>query len=1087
MRDLLRKIIPRDTQSVSSDDIDISSQSSSPPPSPPPNRLSSRPRQAEEKQRCSSIASSEADTIEPEDYIPPTPPPAPERAKGNARNPSETGECTAAEATGGCNSPSSSASTVPPPSPGVLTRFQLASSEPAQQAVVVEVDERGIEGYEEDEGKLSAAREVGCEYPKLERGKFRFAEEGKGQEIQLSDRGGDGSLPKEIVRCISKYQRDGVTFMYRLWERQRGGLLADAMGLGKTVQTLCFLGAAFGVWETRWKGNAKILVVAPASVGENWKKEIQTWTPFKVALYKSQEEGIIGRGLRDGNINIVVAGDVPVGKDGGSPWFRRPFSSKNFEWDVVIVDEIHIAKNKNTNTYKALKVLPKRVMFGLTGTAVQNNLVELWNILSLVVPNEFLINEKTFRGEFVDIINRGTKKDASEYMQQKASEKIRKLRGWLAKHVLRRPKSIIEDHLPGKTDYCVLMRMKKDGLQGYMYQRFQNSYDVRLLRDASDPCDCGSQLFSKECCHRFPNTKEHLRDAPIWKMHHKDFRPCERCPNCICLHVQHYARLLSAHALLILPEENEPDKQKADFRRKLFRYYLGERAHRAREPLHILEQDANISCKLNVALRLLKSYEKSGHKTIIFYESLRLGEILRHWATNKGLMHEVIDGTVHKGERQGAVDRFNTNSGVSTFFISKRAGGTGLNICGADRVLIFEPCWNPTLDLQAGDRAHRLGQKRVVQIIRLVVENTVEHYVFKTAITKSQVSSAILDNTKEEWRIREDEIGSMRSMLRMGDVFAKPQASQDEFHVVEAAKLDKKEDGSPLFFNESEKSDCVGGSENSSQVESNKDLDVFGDHVIGSLQVDVENGPWPTPSVERREGQREKTYEGSQPQIQYSQMETDMLLEQGGASGKLVVTSTSVRKRRRQLMGANAPQRSSGINPDGVKGMNFDDASLGKITLSEDEERVEREDKGTAKASEHQYKTRKMVERSLLVVTSTVKQGSREQPKVDDSVIELSDESEDSVDIIRRRRVERKTEAPSGKEAAKKKILRGARRNEPLRRSELQPPIRRRPLTNSDQPTKRVKLVSSGKTSNATSSKPVLQKSAFAARARVRK
>lgn len=1089
MRDLVRKIISRNNQSQSSDDIDTLSSSDSPPPSPPPDRASPLPRAAEEERKSPLVASSDADTVEPEHYVPPTPPPAPVRTATNTRCSPQRTECTT-KARGVYDSPSSSASTVPPPSPGVLARFQLASSVPAQHAVIVEVDERGIEGYEEDEGTREAMRDVGCKYPKLEKGRFRFVEEGEVQEMQLSDRGGDGILPVEIVRCLSKYQRDGVTFMYRLWERRRGGLLADAMGLGKTVQTLCFLGAAFGVWKTGWKGDARILVVAPASVGENWKKEIQVWTPFKVALYKSQEEGIIGRGLKNGDVNIVVAGEVPVGKDGGSTWFRRPYSAMNFEWDVVIVDEIHVAKNKSTSIYKALRRLPKRAMFGLTGTAVQNNLVELWNILSLVVPDEFLIDEKTFRRELVDIVNRGTKRDASEYMQRKASDKIRVLRNWLAKHVLRRPKSIIESHLPGKTDYCVLMRMKKDGLQGRMYQRFQNSYDVRLLRDAREPCDCGSQLFSKECCHRFPNTEEHLRNAPIWKMHHKDLRPCERCPNCICLLIQHYARLLSAHALMILPEENEADKEKAKCRRKLFSYYLGDQVHRAQEPLHILEQDADISCKLNVALRLLKSYEKSGHKTIIFYESLRLGEILRHWATNKGLMHEVIDGTVHKGERQGAVDRFNTNSGVSTFFISKRAGGTGLNICGADRVLIFEPCWNPTLDLQAGDRAHRLGQKRVVQIIRLVVENTVEHYVFKTAIRKSQVSSAILDNTREEWRIREDEIGSMRAMLRMGNVFAEPQAPQDEFQVIKATELIGGEEVSPLFSAESRQLESSKDSEDDNPNKPHNNVDVFGNNVIGSLQVDIESDPWLLPNDESTdERKEEKLHADEHIQVQDSQMETDMLLEEGGASGKLVVASTSARKRKRQLMGANATQRDSGINPDGVNGVNFDDASLGMAPLSEEEDEVFEGDDGSVKRGRYRLRTSssKRIKRPRVVATLTRKHGCQETRKADDIVIQLSDESEDSVDVVRRRRIEKKSDESSRRKATRKEIVREPKRKESLRRSELQPPIQMRPLASMDRTTRRVKRPPPEKSSKATIEKPVAQRSAFAARARVRK
>lgn len=959
-----RRPIVADTDSSASDsDHADSSPTTSPAPAAQPSQSPPRAghlspaRPADEE----SIASSDADTVEPESYEPASLP-----ASGSASASGGLSAAAAARDRPEPPSPSSSAETVPPPSPGTIARFQLASEAPvgspstaavpaSVRPVVVAIDDGGIDGWEADQRVVTSRREretrsLAGVYPKLAKGNFKFGaaadQEGEGQDLYLSDRKRkeDGRniavLPAGILRYLSSYQRDGVTFMYRLYERNRGGLLADAMGLGKTVQTVCFLGAAFLIWDRNVRNqNAdvpekapRILVVAPTSVRENWKNEFATWTPFRTQLYDRADEPTVARKLRNGAIDVLIAGENPV-SNYGKGFFSTPCGPKfaSWKWDVVIVDEIHMAKNKHTKIYEALKVIPKKVMFGLTGTAVQNKLKELWNVMSLVVPGHLWPDAKSFRKDFIDIINKGTKKDASSYMRRKANERIAVLRKLLAKHIVRRPKSVIESHLPGKTDYCVLMRMKRNGLQGYMYQRFQNSYDVKLLRDAKEPCDCGSMELSKNCCHRFPSTPENLRNAPIWEMHHRGLGECERCPNCICLYLQHYSRSLAAHALLIMPEDDEPDREKAEFREKLFKYYLGKHANRALGPLISLEQEADTSCKLNVALRLLKSYEASGHKTIIFYESLRLGSILQRWATNKGLVFEVIDGSVNKGERQGAVDRFNTNSVCSIFFISKKAGGTGLNICGADRVLIFEPCWNPTLDLQAGDRAHRLGQKRVVQIIRLVVENTIEHYVFKTAITKSQVSSAILDNTKEVWRIRENEIGNMHAMLSMGDVFATNESSQDEFRVVEAADLDENKASVPRDQILGRNSCSNSPNEMAVTVgdESQDEIDVLGDEVLCSLDVDVEDASW-APSDEELTHAEERVA----PRIDDSQLETDMLLHEGGASGKLVMSSTSARKRKRQVMGVHGTQRTSGINPGGAEGVNFDDASWSDIPLS---------------------------------------------------------------------------------------------------------------------------------------------------------
>lgn len=1090
MRNLFLKTFNTQVSSQPQESSHSSSTAStqSPPPSPPhqPGETSSHAQDA------ASPALSDAETIEPEDYQPLSPPPP---ALNHRDDHSEASD--------------SSTSTVPPPSPGALVRFQLVSDEPntdIHAARVVHVDEKGIDALQRDE-----IEHADCEaeskqfvYPKLEKTKFRFMDEGEVTDLRLSDKGNDGILPKEIVKYLSKYQRDGVMFMYRLWERGRGGLLADAMGLGKTIQAVCFLASAFGGWDKGSRPQGRILVVAPASVGENWRKEIETWTPFKAVVFRSTEEALIGKAVTNGNVQVIIASDSVVGRN-EKTWFDCPYGwqkassassrkqeagkhlENKFQWDVVIVDEIHVAKCKTSLIYKALHRIPKRVMFGLTGTAVQNKLTELWNIMSLVVPAKYWINEKTFKKNFAHVISRGTKKEATPYLKQRAQDKIKNLRKILAKHMLRRPKSIIEDKLPGKTDWCVMMRMKKDGLQGHMYQTFQNSYDVKLVRDANEPCDCGSGNDSKSCCHRFPNTPENLQNAPIWSMHHRDGKPCEKCPHCISFSLQHYSRLLSAHALLILPEEIEQDEEKVAFRKRLFEYYLGDRKERAKEPITRLEQDSDVSCKLNVALRLLKSFEKEGHKTIIFYESLRLGEILRHWATRKRLMHEVIDGSVKKSERQGAVDRFNRDSVVPFFFISKRAGGTGLNICGADRVLIFEPCWNPTLDLQAGDRAHRLGQRRVVQIIRLVVENTVEHYAFKTAVSKSQLSSAILDNTKEEWHVRDDEIGNMNAMLRMGDVFANPEVSRDDFKMVEASSVAKSMK-SEQFSSRRSKHEHVRDSLEVDELDAG--VDVLGDSIIGSVKVDIAEDQ----DVNTLSGEREEIESKTVSRIPDSQFDTDMLLEEAGAAGKLVMTSTSARKKKRQLMGSNSTQREAGINPGEIGDINFDDASIDKFGLSQDNPNSDRDSRNI---------TREVP--SSIIASDQRRYGDDMQrspirnPKpsgADDNMILLSDESDDSIEVKKPRRRKRMRKEDEQVMLEKAIIAQRNRRKGYGRLGELRPSIQRG-TTKETEHIQRSSLQPRQKRQKQNTTKPPARKptqeiaaprkSAFAARTRVRR
>lgn len=886
-----------------------------------------------------------------------------------------------------------------------------ASTLPPERVVpeVVEIDFAGIDELEatvEREMEREAGLWARGEYPLLEKASVLF---GGGDDadscpaLVLSDRAatgggavaGVGVLPPRVNRFLSPYQRDGVTFLYRLWERGRGGLLADAMGLGKTVQILCLLGAACGIWDRdarRAEGEAavgsRILVVVPAAVSANWVKEFAVWTPFSVQVYDSSREASIGRALATNELDVVIAGETSA-RDCMN-FFSNPTDGvvRNWAWNIMVVDEIHNAKNLNTGLYAALKKMPAKIKFGLTGTAVQNKLKELWAIMSIVVPPTLWPSLAEFKADYIKVINGGTKRDASSYQRRLANERIDSLRQRLSKHFIRRPKKTISDQLPGKTDYLVLMKMKKDGLQGEMYERFQSSYDVEMLRDAKKMCDCGEGIEAQKCCHRYPSTPLERANAPLWMIQHPNEKPCEKCPFCICFRVTHVGKWLSGHALVIVPEDDETDRVKIEERKSLFRYYLGPKnIRKADVALAVLERSRDVSCKLNVALKLLEEFGKKGHKTIIFYESLRLGTILQRWATFNSVAFQVIDGSVAKEARQVAVDKFNRDAVYKVFMISKRAGGTGLNISTADRVLIFEPCWNPTLDLQAQDRAHRLGQKNSVHVYRFVVENTVEHYIMKTGIKKSQLSNAILDNTAENWHIAGNEVGSMAAMLTMGDVFAKNQADADRYQVIPVDQQNATPDD---VDSESGVTECVnnvndrfalkydtllegvGGSTAEDNILAENGISLLGDE-FNPLDVDLDGGDneWAVGGGAVRDNRFVGLKAGSDigdngpdelndaapaPVIMDSQMDTDIILHDEGAASKIVMTSTSARRRARQVLGQERDV-GGGINANGPDGMNFDDGAWVQVardlppgfdSISDDDEpepKVQRETK----------------------------------------------------------------------------------------------------------------------------------------------
>lgn len=582
-----------------------------------------------------------------------------------------------------------------------------------------------------------------------------------------------GVLPARINQYIHSFQRDGITFLYRLYERGRGGLLADAMGLGKTVQMICFLGSAFAVWDRKQSESipsARVLIVCPASVAENWSREFQHWTPFRVCVFASTKAADVRAAIKGNEIDVVIVGEALLRNDfshRGSGLFG------NVKWHIVVVDEIQMAKNKNTSLFRAVENLSADCKYGMTGTAVQNQLKELWTIMQLLTGNSGLWPPRgTFRQLFEMPVVAGAKADATKYQRDRAMQATARLRALLEKHIMRRPKSVIQDQIPGKSDNTVLMRMRENSLQGRMWKKFINSYDAFMCRSANQSCDCGSGLLSKVCCHEHPQSEIQRQHAPIWRLSHRSGAPCARCPGCLNFRVMFVGLQIARHALLLVPDRSDEKVDDEQFRDRLgLANYYSDGEINARTRTAVLENELGMSCKLDCALELIQAFRTEKHKTIVFYENLRLGAILKRWATYKGLKYQCLDGSVDRCERQVIVDAFQNDISCSLFFVSKKAGGVGLNITSADRVLIFEPCWNPTLDLQAQDRAHRLGQTRTVKVFRLVVQDSIEDYQFRTALAKQQLSNMVLDNSAETWYFKGKELGNMHAMLRIGNVY----------------------------------------------------------------------------------------------------------------------------------------------------------------------------------------------------------------------------------------------------------------------------------------------------------------------------
>lgn len=579
-------------------------------------------------------------------------------------------------------------------------------------ADIVSINYGGLEERE----RLMAVEEVEKEkqwgarlYPRIEQG-AAFADDATAAELCLSSLPESqrpeppiGVVPPRVNRFLKDFQRDGVMFLYRLSERGRGGLLADAMGLGKTVQMIAFLGAMFGIWERKSTKSCRILVSLPSSLVSNWKRELEKWTPFRVHMFDSKSS--VREAIKTDSCDVVLVtndllrSDLEASENCNAPQRRLA----KIRWNVLVVDEVHSLKNRGRKLHNAVRDLNVPLKYGISGTIIQNKLADLHNVMEILVgPANGWPDKRLFDKLYGKPIRVGSTKDASPFEKNEAKAARNKLRVLLKKHCIRRPKAIIEGDIPPKTDNLVSLVLPRHTLQGRMWFKFINSYDAYMVRKAKDPCSCGSQMESQKCCHGYPATEANLRNAPLWRQQHSDGNPCKKCPYCLDFRLAFVGQQITCHALLLFPSEADEKgetRSDDDLRRQeriaLMEYYTsGEVDSFTR--IVALEKELGMSGKLDVALRLLTKFRSEGHKTIVFYSKMRLGGILMRWAVDNAIGFRNIDGSVPKRERQKIIDQFQAEPvGIlPIFFVSKKAGGTGLNITAADRVLIFEPDWN---------------------------------------------------------------------------------------------------------------------------------------------------------------------------------------------------------------------------------------------------------------------------------------------------------------------------------------------------------------------------------------------------------
>ena len=442
---------------------------------------------------------------------------------------------------------------------------------------------------------------------------------------------------------LRPYQKHGVAWLHFLRENSFGGILADEMGLGKTLQALAFLKSV----RDRERTGLPSLVVCPTSLVWNWLAEAAKFTPeLKVlALHGPDRHEAFAR---VNGADLIITSYALIRRD------AEKYAS--LEFDTVILDEAQHIKNRQTQNAQAVKAVRSRHRIVLTGTPLENSVLDLWSIFDFLMPG-YLGAAQDFRERYEMPITR----EKSEAAQARLARRLRPF-------MLRRLKREVAADLPEKLEQVSWCELTPD--QQAVYTELLQA-SRRELTDA-----VGAQGLAR-------------------------------------------SRMIALNALL--------------------------RLRQACCDLRLLPLDnvnpATASAKVDLFAELLEEAIDGGHRVLVFSQFVTMLHLLRDKLHNEDIAFCYLDGsTSNRGE---VVQRFQTTN-VPVFLISLKAGGVGLNLTGADTVIHFDPWWNPAVEDQATDRAHRIGQKRVVTSYKLITRGTVEEKILALQNRKRDIIRATL-------------------------------------------------------------------------------------------------------------------------------------------------------------------------------------------------------------------------------------------------------------------------------------------------------------------------------------------------------
>lgn len=457
-------------------------------------------------------------------------------------------------------------------------------------------------------------------------------------------------IPKQLKAELREYQEEGFKWMARLADWGAGACLADDMGLGKTVQAIAML------LHKAKEGSS--LVICPASVLPNWKKELTRFAPSLRLLVLNDTD----TASRVELVNNATDYDVVLVTFGLLINEETTVTAKS--WSVIAIDEAHTIKNKETKVSKVVMQLQGNFRVLLTGTPIQNHLGEVWNLFTFITPG-LLGSFESFTENFITPIT-----------QLHDKIKQRRLKQLISPFLLRRTKETVLHELPAKTEI----------------------------------------------------------------IHEIDLSDEERA----------YYEVLRRNAERIMLEAKPTERLKV----------LAEitKLRMAACNVNLVDNELNLkSSKTDAFLQIVEDLTENGHRALVFSQFTSELALLKKVLDKKNIVYLYLDGSTTIPNREKLVKEFQTGA-APVFLISLKAGGLGINLTAADFVIHIDPWWNPAVEDQASDRAHRIGQKRPVTIYRLIAKHTIEEKIIKLHSIKKDLADSLLEGSNLSGQLTQEEL-----------------------------------------------------------------------------------------------------------------------------------------------------------------------------------------------------------------------------------------------------------------------------------------------------------------------------------------